>query len=76
VIKRKTKDSFYEYKLKYVLAEGGQGVVYMAEHEPTGLNMAVKMIKEEGSYEQKIEFLKQEIGILLRAPHPNILNVD
>lgn len=57
-----------------LLGRGGFATVYEAISTMTGGKMAVKMIRVPGNFEDKINELMNEIEILCRLTHPNIIH--
>jgi eukaryotic-like serine/threonine-protein kinase len=64
------------YRIVRVIARGGTGVVYEAEHTWTGRRVAVKMLlpRHAGGEEQTRRF-RQEAKSAARLVHPNIVEI-
>ena len=61
------------YKIKNVIGNGAFGKVKLATHIFTNENVAIKTIKKAN--EKNIQVAKDEIGILTKVSHPNIMKV-
>ncbi len=64
-----------EYRIIKLLGEGGMGMVYQAEHPPTGRLVAVKVIKpgmDTRTVIQRFQFERRTLALL---SHPNIAAV-
>ena len=55
------------------IGEGSFGKVYKARRKNTGLTVAMKFITKHGKSEKDIRNLRQEIGILRKLNHENII---
>jgi serine/threonine protein kinase len=58
-----------------VLGEGAFSIVHRAIFLPTGEEIAVKVIKDERTTSNVIQFVKQEAELLNRLDHPNVIKV-
>jgi len=64
------------YELKEKLGEGSYGVVWRVKHKQTGLRRAMKKIIKNPKSANESEFtILNEIDILKRMDHPNILKI-
>lgn len=65
-----------DYILKDVIARGGFGVVYRAEHSTTGESVAVKVLHPELtlSREAVLRF-EREVQAIRRIEHPNVIHI-
>jgi calcium-dependent protein kinase len=63
------------YKIKSHLGIGGISTIYLAEEVKTGLPRAIKEVRRVRMTKQKIDALKNEIGILKKLDHPNIMKI-
>ncbi|CAJ1993760.1 mitogen activated kinase-like protein [Leishmania donovani] len=57
-----------------LLGRGGHAAVYEATSTLTGGKMAVKIIRVSGNFEEHIDEFMNEIGILCKLTHPNIIH--
>jgi fused-like protein len=55
------------------IGEGSFGKVYKARRKNTGFSVAMKFINKHGKSEKDIKNLRQEIGILRKLNHENII---
>jgi serine/threonine protein kinase len=56
------------------LGQGSFGSVYKAIHRPTGIELAIKEIKDVGSHGDAASEIKNEIEILKKCQHPCIVS--
>jgi serine/threonine-protein kinase len=64
------------YRILHVIARGGTGVVYEAEHTWTGRRVALKMLLPRlVDGERQIQRFRQEAKSAARITHPNIVDV-
>ncbi len=64
------------YRIKRLLGCGGMGKVYLAEHEPTEREVALKVLSDELSEKEHfVERFLQEARAAARLLHPNIVAV-
>ncbi len=64
------------YKIKKILGEGSFGVVWEVEHKSTGLTRAMKKIlKNPKSKSEDEKSILNEIDLLKRMDHPNIVKI-
>jgi serine/threonine protein kinase/tetratricopeptide (TPR) repeat protein len=61
------------YRIEYELGRGGMGVVYAAQHEPTGMRVAVKTVGSIRS--ANLAQLRSEIFTLARLRHPGVVKI-
>ena len=55
------------------IGEGSFGKVYKARRKNTGFTVAMKFISKHGKSEKDVRNLRQEIGILRKLNHENII---
>jgi len=69
-------DRLGEFRLIRRLGEGGMGVVYLAQQESLGRQVALKVIRPDrmGSFEATKRFWR-EIEAISKLEHPNIVSV-
>ena len=64
------------YRIERKLAEGGMGVVFLAEHTQIGKRAAVKVLKPEHCQNEKtVERFYQEARAVNSIRHPNIVDI-
>jgi fused-like protein len=63
------------YAVTHMVGEGSFGRVYKARKRGTGETVALKRIAKAGRSEKEISSLRQEIDILSRLTHPNIVQM-
>ena len=64
------------YRVKRLLGCGGMGKIYLAEHEPTEREVALKILSDELSEKEHfVERFLQEARAAARLLHPNIVAV-
>ena len=63
------------YKLEDQLGRGGMGVVYKAIHEPTGLPVAIKMMRKEPATSRAHSLFLNEITQASKLNHANITSI-
>ena len=63
------------YQIGQMLGQGAFGEVRKCTTRDTKVIRAVKLIKKESMNQEEEESFKQEIGILKRLDHPNILKL-
>jgi len=64
------------YRVKRLLGCGGMGKIYLAEHEPTEREVALKVLSDELSEKEHfVERFLQEARAAARLLHPNIVAV-
>lgn len=64
-----------EYVIQQQLGQGAFGVVCQCEHKATGAVRAVKKLKKLGITEDALVETAEEIKIVKKLDHPNILKV-
>jgi fused-like protein len=64
-----------DYCVLELIGEGSFGKVYKARRRFTGQVVAIKFIMKLGKSERELRSLRQEIEILSRLEHPNIVRV-
>eukprot|EP01097_Dermamoeba_algensis_P001548 TRINITY_DN1585_c0_g1_i1.p1 TRINITY_DN1585_c0_g1~~TRINITY_DN1585_c0_g1_i1.p1 ORF type:complete len:177 (+),score=10.70 TRINITY_DN1585_c0_g1_i1:78-608(+) len=57
-----------------LLGEGAHGQVFKATHTETGFILAIKIVRVGAINEKQKKLLDQEVDILNRCRHPNIVN--
>lgn len=62
-----------DYVILEHIGEGSFGKVYKARRKNTGFSVAMKFINKHGKTEKDIKNLRQEIGILRKLNHENII---
>lgn len=67
------QDKSHELDVLNLIGEGSFGVVYKANHKPTGAVVAVKVISNASSSKSEEEKIKGEIDILSRCDSPYIV---
>ncbi|MEL6342267.1 MAG: protein kinase [Myxococcota bacterium] len=63
-----------DFRLEHHLGTGGMGVVWAAVHQPSALPVAIKVLKEQSSADRQARF-RDEIRLIARLDHPNVLSV-
>jgi calcium-dependent protein kinase len=73
----KQKEGKAESKFRYVrqLGRGTFGTVYFATDRETGINRAIKVISKSSRNGVAISDIKNEIDLLKRLDHPNIVQI-
>jgi len=66
------QQKFHPYRLVKLLGEGGMGVVYLAEHEETGTQAAVKVLRDSWISPARRERFQREQDSLAGLIHPHI----
>lgn len=66
-----------EFQLLSYVGEGGHGIVFKAFHKLLHTNVALKLIKNDGSAdtEKQLERMQNEARVLAKLNHPNIVKV-
>ncbi len=65
------------YKIKKMLGKGGYGAVYLAVHENTGKQVALKtMLQTEKPTKKQIRQFHREIETLKKLKHKNIIRLE
>ena len=71
-----TNNPYYEYYKIKLLGEGSFGKVFLAKNKKLNMNFAMKIIKKAFSDIQEDEKIMNEINILRKLDHPNILKIN
>ncbi|MBH23035.1 MAG: hypothetical protein CMH57_00980 [Myxococcales bacterium] len=61
------------YRVVSQLAQGGMGVVYLAEHTETGQRAALKTLRAHK--ESQLRSLRREISVMTQLDHPGVVKV-
>ena len=61
------------YHIISLIGKGAYGEVYKARKKQTGQFVAIKTIKKKGKQEKDIKAMREEISILKKHKHPNIV---
>ncbi|WP_234023611.1 serine/threonine-protein kinase [Sorangium cellulosum] len=64
-----------KYRLRYVLGEGGMGMVWLARNDVLHVDVAVKFIRREVTSSEATHRLLQEARAAARIDHPSIVRV-
>ncbi|WP_437679915.1 serine/threonine-protein kinase [Sorangium sp. So ce131] len=64
-----------KYRLRYVLGEGGMGMVWLARNDVLHVDVAVKFIRREVNSSEAAHRLLQEARAAARIDHPSIVRV-
>jgi len=64
-------DAASTFTLFEQIGEGSFGTVYRGKHNPTGFELAIKIVQMDAD---NFESLTSEIAVLKRCKHPNIVN--
>ncbi|MGK4006352.1 serine/threonine-protein kinase [Sorangium sp. So ce1036] len=64
-----------KYRLRYVLGEGGMGMVWLARNDVLHIDVAVKFIRREVNSPEATMRLLQEARAAARIDHPSIVRV-
>jgi len=65
-----------KYRLNTLLAEGGMGLVYAAQHLATGREVAIKVLRRELAGRSDLERrVSKEARLAVEARHPNVVEV-
>ena len=76
LISEAKKNPFNDYKEKKLLGEGSFGQVYLVKHKIIGATRAMKVIqKVEDIDENNIVEILNEINVLKKIDHPNIIKI-
>ena len=76
IISEVKKNPFNIYEKIKTLGEGGYGEVFLVKHKITGAVRAMKIIKKIDNYtENNDEEVLNEINILKKIDHPNIIKI-
>ena len=71
-----TNNSFYDYHKIKLLGQGSFGTVYLVKNKKLNNNFAMKIIEKSSNDEEKEDEIKNEINILRKLDHPNILKIN
>ena len=76
LISEADKDPYEEYKEVKLLGEGSYGKVYLVNHKIIGFSRAMKIIeKVEDVDENNVLEILNEINVLKKIDHPNIIKI-
>ena len=64
------------YKRTKILGQGSFGIVYLAKNKLLNSNFAMKIIKKQIKNEEEDQSIMNEINILRKLDHPNILKIN
>lgn len=64
-----------KYDIVKILGDGGFGQVKLGRNKDTGIERAIKYITLESTNEAKISKMMEEVNILKKLDHPNIIKV-
>ncbi|WP_437736255.1 serine/threonine-protein kinase [Sorangium sp. So ce1335] len=64
-----------KYRLRYVLGEGGMGMVWLAHNDLLNIDVAIKFIRREVNSTEATVRLQQEARAAARIDHPSIVRV-
>ncbi|WP_437649210.1 serine/threonine-protein kinase [Sorangium sp. So ce362] len=64
-----------KYRLRYVLGEGGMGMVWLAHNDVLNIDVALKFIRREVTSTEAALRLQQEARAAARIDHPSIVRV-
>ena len=71
-----TNNTFYDYHKIKLLGQGSFGTVYLVKNKKLNNNFAMKIIEKSSDDEEKEDEIKNEINILRKLDHPNILKIN
>ena len=71
-----TNSSLYDYHKIKLLGQGSFGTVYLVKNKKLNNNFAMKIIEKSNNDEEKEEEIQNEISILRKLDHPNILKIN
>ena len=71
-----TNNHFYDYHKIKLLGQGSFGTVYLVKNKKLNNNFAMKIIEKSSNDEEKEDEIKNEINILRKLDHPNILKIN
>ena len=71
-----TNNSFYDYHKIKLLGQGSFGTVYLVKNKKLNNYFAMKIIEKSSNDEEKEDEIKNEINILRKLDHPNILKIN
>ncbi len=64
------------FRIESLLAAGGMGTVYVAEQQPSGRKVALKLIKGKGAVDAGlVARFQREIGVMSGLNHPNVVTM-
>jgi len=75
LVTKGTNNSKNNYKRTKVLGQGSFGTVYLVKHKQLNTYFAMKVIKKTNKSEKE-EVLMNEINILRKMDHPNIVKIN
>ena len=64
------------YKRTKILGQGSFGIVYLVKHKQLNCYFAMKVIKKNNKNEKEEQTLMNEINILRKMDHPNIVKIN
>ena len=71
-----TNNDFYDYHKIKLLGQGSFGTVYLVKNKKLNNYFAMKIIEKSSNDEEKEDEIKNEINILRKLDHPNILKIN
>ena len=71
-----TNNTFYDYHKIKLLGQGSFGTVYLVKNKKLNNYFAMKIIEKSSNDEEKEDEIKNEINILRKLDHPNILKIN
>ena len=71
-----TNNPFYDYHKIKLLGQGSFGTVYLVKNKKLNNYFAMKIIEKSSNDEEKEDEIKNEINILRKLDHPNILKIN
>ena len=76
LVTKGTNNTKNNYKRTKVLGQGSFGTVYLVKHKQLNTYFAMKVIKKTNKSEKEEEVLMNEINILRKMDHPNIVKIN
>ena len=71
-----TNNPFYDYHKIKLLGQGSFGTVYLVKNKKLNNYFAMKIIEKSSNDEEREDEIKNEINILRKLDHPNILKIN
>ena len=71
-----TNNTFYDYHKIKLLGQGSFGTVYLVKNKKLNNYFAMEIIEKSSNDEEKEDEIKNEINILRKLDHPNILKIN